>query len=121
MVNHPLRGNIFENMQILEALKYRMGRGKNHNLSFYRDSNGNEIDAVYESAQEVSLIEIKSSQTYIPDFYKGIDYFNKHKSAKHNVIVYGGSEFQKRTNFHLVPWFALYQEFQEWEKITTTL
>ncbi len=115
LVNHPLRGNIFENMQIVEAIKYRAERGKNHNLSFYRDSNGNEIDAVFESAQDISLIEIKSAQTYTAEFLKGIEYFNKNKPAKHNIIVYGGNEYQKRSQFHLVPWFALHQEFQAWE------
>lgn len=40
----PLRGNLFENMVIMEALKYRLHRGKRANLNFYRDSNGNEVD-----------------------------------------------------------------------------
>ena len=31
---HPLRGNLFENMVVLEALKYRYHRGKVSNLFF---------------------------------------------------------------------------------------
>ena len=34
----PLRGNLFENMAVMEALKYRVHRGRRTNLHFYRDS-----------------------------------------------------------------------------------
>jgi len=40
----PLRGNLFENLVVMEALKYRLHRGRRSNLHFYRDSNGNEVD-----------------------------------------------------------------------------
>jgi uncharacterized protein len=36
--------NILGNVRIIDALKYRFHRGKRSNLSFYRDSNGNEVD-----------------------------------------------------------------------------
>jgi len=44
IVNHPLRGNLFENLVVAEALKYRLHRGRRNNLFFWRDAKGNEID-----------------------------------------------------------------------------
>ena len=40
LASHPLRGALFENMIVVECLKYRFNRGRRSNLSFYRDSQG---------------------------------------------------------------------------------
>ena len=44
----PWVGNIFENLVVVEALKSRLNKGKVPNLYFFRDSNGNEVDIVFE-------------------------------------------------------------------------
>lgn len=67
-----MRGHLFENLIINEALKTRYNRGKESNLFFYRDSNGNEVDLLLKQGKDYKAIEIKSSQTYHPDFEKGI-------------------------------------------------
>lgn len=67
----PLRGNLFENIVIIEALKQRFNRGLRSNLSFYRESNGNEVDLVAETGRERLAVEIKSGATVNPDFFKG--------------------------------------------------
>ena len=38
--NHPLRGNLFENLVLMEILKYRFNNGKKSNLNFYRQRGG---------------------------------------------------------------------------------
>jgi len=75
--SHPLRGSLFENMVVLELLKKRYNAGLNNNLYFYRDSHGNEIDILQEDGFKLNLFEIKSAQTFTPNFLKGIDYFRK--------------------------------------------
>jgi len=67
----PLRGNLFENLVVIELLKKQINRGKTPQIYFYRDSNGNEVDVL---AQDKELIayEIKSSQTYHSSFLKGL-------------------------------------------------
>lgn len=67
-----MRGHLFENLIINEALKTRYNRGKESNLFFYRDSNGNEVDLLLKQGKDYKAIEIKSSQTYHPDFEKGV-------------------------------------------------
>jgi hypothetical protein len=73
----PLYGALFENMVIMDAVKYRYNKGFDHNLYFFCDSHHSEIDLVYKRANELIPIEIKSAQTYHPDFMKGIRYIKK--------------------------------------------
>jgi predicted AAA+ superfamily ATPase len=98
METHPLRGNIFENLVLMEILKYRYNQGKRNNLNFYRDSNGNEVDIIYSLGQHVLPIEIKAGETVAPDFFKGIRAFDKVSSdlPYGKVVIYGGNREETR-------------------------
>ena len=63
-----MRGHLFENLIVMEALKQRYNMGKESNIFFFRDAKGNEIDLLIREAGELKAIEIKSSQTYAPSF-----------------------------------------------------
>ena len=52
--NHPLRGNLFENMVINEAMKNRFNQGKTANLYFYRDKSQKEVDLLHVKANTKS-------------------------------------------------------------------
>jgi len=97
---HPLKGNLFENMVIIEALKYRYNRGKRSNLYFWRDAKGNEVDLLVESGSEVTPVEIKSGSTINNDFFKGLRSFAARLPSppKTTALVYGGSEQQRRSD-----------------------
>ena len=106
MSRDPLRGNLFENMLILEALKHRYNLGLRNNLFFYRESNGNEVDLIAASGRDILAIEIKSAATVNPDFFKGLHHFKKAAGSGQNVrgaIVYGGKEMQMRSDFPVYP------------------
>jgi predicted AAA+ superfamily ATPase len=93
----PLRGNLFENMVVVEALKYRLHRGKRSNLHFYRDSNGNEVDLVINYGPDLFPVEIKSGMTVNKDYFKGLKAFAKVFDTPLGAgLVYGGEETQKR-------------------------
>jgi len=102
--NHPLRGHLFENAVVLEALKYRYNLGKRDNLNFFRDSSGNEIDLVYNIAQALLPIEIKSGQTISSDYFKGLQKFKKifPDLPYGQVIIYGGDTIQDRTDVRII-------------------
>ncbi len=72
LARDKMRGHLFENFIVMEALKDRYNQGKESNLFFYRDSNGVEVDLLLKKGYEYSAIEIKSSQTYHPEFETGI-------------------------------------------------
>lgn len=89
----PLRGALFENLVIAEALKSRYNRGLVPNIYFYRDSHHNEVDLILKRGSELFPVEIKSSQTFNNDFMKGINYFTKlvPDRVKNPQIVYDGN------------------------------
>lgn len=65
--NYPLRGNLFENLVVMEFVKNAFNQGERARLHFWRDSNGTEVDLLVENGVEpgtVGLVEIKSSQTF---------------------------------------------------------
>ncbi|MDO9042253.1 MAG: ATP-binding protein [Desulfocapsaceae bacterium] len=100
----PLRGNLFENMVVMEALKYRFHRGKRANLHFYRDSNGNEVDLLISSGPDLYPIEIKAGMTINKDYFKGLDSFAGNFSLPHGRgLVYGGNETQLRSETSIYP------------------
>lgn len=95
---HPLRGQLFENLIVIEVLKYRFNNGKNNNLSFYRDSNENEIDLICQLANQFTAIEIKSTNTirfdneYGRDIFKNLDNIKSVMKEKvsNRIIIYAG-------------------------------
>ena len=87
----PLFGNLFENMVIVEALKARLHRGKESNLYFYRDSNGNEVDLVLDRRPAPLGIEIKSAMTWHRDFHKSLGRFRELSGGTEpGCLVYAG-------------------------------
>lgn len=98
---NPLTGALFENMVVIEALKARYNSCEDPDLYFYRDSNGVEVDIVFErTSQEVDLFEIKASYSVSRDFSKGMDRFaSLHpelKVTKH--VIYSGNTLQEPVN-----------------------
>lgn len=101
--NYPLKGNLFENLALMEILKHRFNQGKKNNLNFYRDSTGNEVDVLYNIAQKVTAIEIKSARTIHSDFFKGLNHLEKvmPESIKEKVLIYGGDRSETRNGIHI--------------------
>ncbi len=101
--NHPLRGNLYENMIVADVLKWRWNRGKSNNLSFYRDSNANEVDLIYEVGGKPLSIEIKSGKTISEDYLKGLRRFAKEiKSETAGILIYAGDIEQNRSDVKIV-------------------
>lgn len=106
----PLRGSLFENMVIAEALKHRLNQGKRSNLFFYRDSKGNEVDLLLVKGSDLFPIEIKAGMTITRDYLKGLKHFSKvfpDQIPKGSGLIYGGTEAQLRSNVSIVPFQQL--------------
>lgn len=102
---HPLRGALFENLIVAEALKQRFHAGRSDNLWFYRDHKGNEVDLLMEYAEQCDAFEIKSAQTISPDFFRGLDHFEAlTKRIRHRHIVFSGPKGRIEKNTRVQPW-----------------
>ncbi|HOQ94913.1 MAG TPA: ATP-binding protein, partial [Sphaerochaeta sp.] len=64
MLRDPLRGSVFENYCIMEAIKQRANSASPTNLFFFRDSYGMEVDLLFEQHRQVIPYEIKSGDRY---------------------------------------------------------
>ncbi len=101
---HPLRGALFENVVVAEALKHRFNRGRRSNLSFFRDARGLECDILYETGRGIGAIEVKSGSTVASDY---CDSLNRIADLMSNIsakaVVYGGEARQSRGDCEIVP------------------
>lgn len=95
---NPFRGSLFENMIIVELLKKRYNAGKSHQLFFWRDNVGNEVDLLINKGNSLLPVEIKSGQTVTDDYFKGLLFWNKITATGGGYIIYGGELKQNRSN-----------------------
>lgn len=99
----PLIGNIFENLVVIDLLKERYSAGKQPNLYFFRDSNGNEIDIVYKQGRNLVPIEIKSSSTFNSNFVKGIKKFQGLTNfATKGYVIYAGDISSDKEDYSII-------------------
>lgn len=99
-----MRGAIFENMIVMEAIKHRYNMGLEGGVFFYRDSNQNEVDLLIKQEGELTAIEVKSSMTYSSSFEKTftqIEGWIKTPISK-KAIVYSGDFENSSGNINLI-------------------
>ena len=95
LFSHPLVGSLFENMVVMEAVKFRLNRGEEPDLWFYRNSSGTvEVDLLMEDGVDLRPREIKSSSTYSQRMGRGLSGFLKiARNVTDPLIVYAGETF----------------------------
>jgi predicted AAA+ superfamily ATPase len=109
----PLRGNLVENLVILECIKHQLNRGVEPSFYYYRDSNNNEVDIIYKKGYELIPIEIKSSKTFTSEFLKGLQYFKNvaQERCTNGYLIYAGEQEQDLGFFKLLNYQNMYKIF----------
>jgi predicted AAA+ superfamily ATPase len=103
---HASRGALFETWVFSELYKHSLNAGQTPALHFWRDSTGNEIDLIDETAQGLRPIEIKSGATYAKDWVAGLRKWQglaKTESLQ-PAIVYGGDLSFEREDLKVWGW-----------------
>jgi len=103
---HPLRGNIFETFIVSELIKSRLNRGERPAFSFWRDSNGNEVDLIVERDNKLMPIEIKSGKTLSRDSLAGLEKWCALAGDMGMMpsLIYGGSEVYQHKGVRVLGW-----------------
>lgn len=102
---HSSRGPLFENYIINELIKTRFNKGLRSNLFHWRDVSGHEIDVVADHGSFSIGIELKAGMTVIPEFFKGLTFWQSLTKYDKCYLIYGGEETQKRSNgIEVIPW-----------------
>lgn len=100
-------GALFENMVIVDIIKNFATAPLRPTLTFFRDSNQNEIDLIIEHAGTVTPVEIKASATATAPSLKTAQWFQKETGSKPPIVIYGGDQGSKRSQGQLLSWHNL--------------
>lgn len=99
----PLIGQLFENLVVMDLVKSFYNQGKSANLYFYRDSNGLEVDILFQQGRHLRPVEIKSSATYKPELLKSLKRFIELSPLMESgYLVYAGDPFSFSNNINAI-------------------
>lgn len=106
VANHFLRGGLFENLVINEFIKKAYHQLESIDLSFWRDSTGNEVDLLVSKGKHIQAYEIKSGATYSKDYFKGISKWAKLSGVSNEdcFAIYAGSKSLSTSSGKLIAW-----------------
>lgn len=90
----PLRGQLYENLVIVDIVKGALNKGIRPDIYFYRDSHGNEVDLLIHNGGHIIPVEIKSAATFSSHFLKGVERFRDIAKAPvpTGAILYNGEQ-----------------------------
>ncbi|MBP5465104.1 MAG: ATP-binding protein [Treponema sp.] len=98
MTRDPLMGSLFENMVVMEAVKQFYNEGRECSLSFFRNSNGLEVDLIRKRGAFLDLFEIKSGKSLDKKYAGGMKKFCSHfpdfieDKEKSGTVIYSGDD-----------------------------
>lgn len=106
---HPLRGSLFENMVVADALKEISHLGLPASLYYWRNNTGLEIELLLDTGQTLYPMEIKSGQTFASNW---LDPMRKWKQlaqgdAGQPFLCFGGEGKGVRSGTMYLPWHDL--------------
>jgi predicted AAA+ superfamily ATPase len=103
---HAARGALFETWVVSELYKQRLNAGLPIDLHFWRDSTGNEVDLIVDSAAGLQPIEIKSGSTYAADWARGLKKWQQLAQGEslQPMLIYGGTESYEREGLKVRAW-----------------
>lgn len=104
--SHFLRGGLFENMVVNDFIKQSWNQGKEVDLRFWRDSQGNEVDLLKYDDGKVNAYEIKSGATFSEDYFKGLTKWAalSGSSVDSLHVIYGGKIGLNTSKGKLIAW-----------------
>ncbi|MDR2002681.1 MAG: ATP-binding protein [Prevotella sp.] len=112
---HFLRGGLFENLVINEFIKKAFNTGKEPEITFWRDSTGNEVDLLNIVDGKPNAWEIKSGATFSSDYFKGIGKWAQLSGTDIEQLhaVYTGDKSMKTSKGDVVAWKDLVNFFNK--------
>lgn len=115
--SHPLRGHLFENLVVVEALKHRFNKGKRSNLMFFRDSSGLEVDLLCTRGMKFAALEVKAAQTISQSFFSSLKKLERLLPGRvaEEILVHAGQSEYVREGVKVTSPAGLAAVLEEWE------
>ena len=100
------KGSLFENFVINEYIKQNYHQNLLLDYWYWRDVAGHEVDFIWQYTEKLNLVEIKSSETIMPDMFKGLTYLDNLLPGKisSKTLVHTGTANQNRTAAKVQSW-----------------
>ena len=90
----PLRGNLFENLIVLEILKLRLNQNQDPNIYYMRTAKGVEVDLIVKKEEKLYPFEIKTSMTPNKSFSRHLlSFVQAEENALKPRIIYTGQSY----------------------------
>ena len=99
----PLRGSLFENLVVMDAVKWYKNHDEDAQFYFLRTQTGFEIDLLVESEGKLMPVEIKSASTCRDALASNVRRFTREEAMVENpTLVYDGEDYQTRQGIRWV-------------------
>ena len=110
----PLRGNLFENIVVLEAMKARLNDNKEPNLFYMRTEKGVEIDLIVKKEGMLYPYEVKSSMTPNKEFASNMRAFcEREADAQGMCVIYCGEPYDSYQNCKYVNYLDIAETIRQ--------
>ena len=81
-------------MAVSELLKGEYNSAVVPQITYYRERSGKEVDVVMQTSSGIKLFEIKSGQTFRPDYSTNMKYLASHLPGNTTTtVIYDGESF----------------------------
>lgn len=102
-----MRGALIENLVINQFIKDSLNNGITPDLTYWRDSQGHEIDLISTQNGQMTAYEIKSSATFSKDYFKNLSLWSKLSGtpAERLNVIYCGTDTLQTTLGNVIPLF----------------
>lgn len=103
---HHNRGGLFENLCLLEIIKYYHNRGIRPATAFWQNNLGKEVDIILEAGGRTVAIEVKSGRTFTPGYFENLKYWQELSGSdpRDCYVLYAGDIRRKTSLGDLCPW-----------------
>jgi uncharacterized protein len=100
-----MRGALFENWAVSEALKHSYNQRLDMQLNFWRNKSGVEVDLLLTMDAHLHAVEFKAGQTVASDWFASLKkYAALHGEAIPQTLVYGGAAAHSRPGMQVIGW-----------------
>ena len=111
--NSHFRGALAENAIVMDVFKQQLHLPvSNFELYYWRDNKGIEVDILLEGANRLIPVEVKSGQTFQPDYVRNLIKFNQFADNQEGALIYDGDlTFTDSNGIQVMNWKnALYNQ-----------
>lgn len=102
---HAARCAVFETWVLSELLKRSHNKGQSPQLYYWRPLAEREIDVVQDTAQGLTLLEVKSGETVASDWFKALNALPGPVAQR--GLIHGGAAQYEREGVQVWPWWAV--------------